>query len=58
MMHTKALPVKEGLAPAAARETAPGRALLRRLERWLMPWPRLGARARDGGPPQWPLPWR
>jgi hypothetical protein len=58
MMHTKALPGKHDVAPAVAGQATPRRALLPRIERWLMPWARLRARARDGGPPQWPLPWR
>jgi hypothetical protein len=62
MMHTKTLPGKHGVATAIDPRPigkAAGRGqLLVRLERWLMPWRRLRMRAADGGPPQWPMPWR
>ena len=62
MMHTKALPVKHGVAtaidPRLIGKPAGPVWLLLRLERSLMPWRRLRMRAADGGPPQWPMPWR
>lgn len=63
MMHTKTAAENLCVAPQPARAAAPGHTLPgpglpALLEHWLMPWARLRMTARDGGPPQWPMPWR
>jgi hypothetical protein len=62
MMHTKAVNENHYGGPLAVVR-ADGRVgrgwrRLLQVERWLMPWSRLRVTAADGGPPQWPLPWR
>ena len=67
MMHTKPALANHCAAVDGGAQHAPdgggANVALRlrwpaRLVRWLMPWPQLRVRAADGGPPQWPLPWR
>jgi len=67
MMHTKPVLANHGpassqaacdLAVEAHRDRWQRLPWLDRAAHWLMPWSRLQMRAADGGPPQWPLPWR